>query len=658
MTHQGRLSFLFLVAGSCLAMSGARAVTLPPGAAGLSVSVDKATGGYAVAGRGWIFQGTLGGRLSRVATGQGSDRWGAYREVAFRWGAAPVWSGSIRSYKSRPLTAFAVGAPDGAQGPPPDFPAFTAFPQGLHLLSFEDSVFSPPAFQPMHNATPWILFDDRARTVVLSAASDFLVSQMHGDGKTSLASGLNPELSQIPAGFSHRTVLVVGQGIGATTRAWGDALTDWSGKPRPSKASDPLTRYLGYWTDNGAYYYYNYDRAKGYTGTLLALNKHYQESVIPLHYLQLDSWWYQKSKVSPSGELGETKNPALPEGTWNAYGGTLDYSAAPELFPSGLGAFHKDIGLPFAVHGRWLDPAGPYHEKYRLSGVAPIDPRWWNERMAYLRQNGVLCYEQDWLNEIYANSPQMARTLDVGVAFTDNMARAAKANGLTMQYCMATPRFFLQGTNYANLTTIRTSEDRFEHGKWGKFLYTSLLADSLRMRPWADVFFSTEMGNLTLATLSAGPVGVGDAIGKESRENLLTAVRADGVIVKPDAPLTPDRRQYFGRRAAGTSSPRRRDIHQQRPAYGICLRLYPRRRHARRLVHPRRSWRLGGCLYLQYREQVRPASERGGRLHGHDRTAWLGFLSDRSHRKLGDRAARRRRQDRGHGPRQTPLRSG
>jgi len=50
---------------------------------------------------------------------------------------------------------------------------------------------------------------------------------------------------------------------------------------------------------------------------------------------------------------------------------------------------------------------------------------------------------------------------------------------------------------------------------------------------------SAETQNLLLATLSAGPVGVGDRIGALSAANLLRAVRADGVIVKPDVPIVP-----------------------------------------------------------------------------------------------------------------------
>ena len=47
------------------------------------------------------------------------------------------------------------------------------------------------------------------------------------------------------------------------------------------------------------------------------------------------------------------------------------------------------------------------------------------------------------------------------------------------------------------------------------------------------------ISDLILATLSAGPLGIGDALGSISAANLLRSVRSDGVIVKPDVPITP-----------------------------------------------------------------------------------------------------------------------
>lgn len=519
----------------------ARPVALPASAAGVTVSLDAATGAYTIATRApaWTFKGATGTALSDVKQNSGHDRIGDYQELTFRWTAAVPMSGAIRNYKNRPAVLFAVTNAQATANPQTPFPNFTKFPPNLHPMSYADGVFSPHRFGLEQTSTPWVLFDDAANTVVVSSANHFMISKMVGDGKASIGSDLNAKLATLPAGFTHQTLLVAGPGIGGTLETWGRALTDMYGKVRPANDADPLLKRFGYWTDNGADYYYNYDPARGYAGTLAALRTRYQQENIPLGYLQLDSWWYQKSLAGPDGKLGGPKNPRLPQETWNRYGGTLDYSASPALFPGGLAPFQKSLGLPLVVHARWIDPQSPYHQNYRISGVAATDPRWWDDRAAYLAQSGIFCYEQDWLNEIYAHSPEMASTPDAGDAFTDNMARASKNKKMTMQYCMATPRFFLQGAKYGNLTTIRTSGDRFERGKWNDFVYTSALASALGMWPWADVFMSGETENMLLATLSAGPVGTGDALGKESRANIMRAIRQDGVIIKPDTPLVP-----------------------------------------------------------------------------------------------------------------------
>src|SRR4029077_21127708 len=92
-------------------------------------------------------------------------------------------------------------------------------------------------------------------------------------------------------------------------------------------------------------------------------------------------------------------------------------------------------------------------------------------------------------------------------AFLTNMATAMAQRGLTMQYCMPSPRHFLQSSRYNNLTTIRTSEDRFVRARWSNFLYTARLASALGIRPFTDGFLSSETEHLLLPTLRAGPAG-------------------------------------------------------------------------------------------------------------------------------------------------------
>lgn len=516
---------------------------------GLAAKVDEASGDYEISTRdlGWTFGGSLATPLTSVISRHGRDGIGNFEELAFDFNTAgaPPMRGSIRVYPGNPVALFTETYAAAANKPAEMFPAFTRLPASPHALSFRDRAFSPPVFSLADHNMPWVLFDDAANTWIMSPASHFLASRMSGNGRTLACSGLNSGITSIPAGFGQRTLLAVGKGINRTWEIWGHALTDLQGKTRPANDADIGLKYFGYWTDNFANYYYNYDPDKGYAGTLLALVDHYREQHIPLGYMQLDSWWYYKSLNDPAGIAGHTKAPNLPVGEWNRYGGLLEYKAHKFLFPNGLAAFQKELGLPLITHNRWVDRASPYHEKYKITGVAAVDPKWWDDITAYLKSSGVVTYEQDWLNEIYKNSPQLGDTVDRGDAFLDNMARACQDRGLAMQYCMGLPCDFLQGSKYDNLTSIRVSDDGFSRDRWMPFLFTSRLASALGIWPWVDVFRSTDRNAMLLADLSAGMVGIGDAIGQENRSNIMLAVRPDGVIIKPDTPLVPIDQTYL-----------------------------------------------------------------------------------------------------------------
>jgi hypothetical protein len=512
------------------------------GARGIVATIDQGSGRYKVVSRelNWTFTGELGDSASQIRIEKGRDRLGNYQELRFSWRRQARLDGSIRAYAGRPVVIFSITS----HQPLSDaavirFPRFTEFPKGLHHFSYQNDVFAPRNFALEETGTPWLLFDDRLRAAVLSPASDFMIATMRGDGITEIASALNDGVADLPADFTHKTILAFDTGINAAWDSWGIALTDLQARNRPANDADIGLRYLGYWTDNGTAYWYNYERALGYAGTLEALVRRYRDEGIPLRYLQLDSWWYSKSLTGPGGEALEPKNRGLPAAEWNRYGGLLEYEAHPGVFPDGLAAFQKAIGLPLITHNRWIDPESPYHRRYGISGLAAIDPKFWQEIMAYTSAANVVTYEQDWLSVIYQYSPALRTNYAAGDAFTDGMARAAQEKGMSIQYCMALPRFFLQGSRYGNLTTIRTSGDAFDRSKWDAFLYTSRLASALGIWPWADAFMSTNADNVLIATLSAGMVGNGDAIGAENKENLLRAVRSDGVIVKPDTTLLP-----------------------------------------------------------------------------------------------------------------------
>ncbi len=515
---------------------------------GISVKVDNITGRYIVTSKlmNWNFAGSTGHKLTGIRNRKGIDEIGSYKEISFDWNAGAAYEGKIKWYAQKPVVLFFLTQRGKNIETPQAFPSFTEFPKGLHKFSFENQVFAPFQFKLNQTSTPWLFFNDSLDAYIISPASDFMISKMTGDGDKLISSGLNGGLENIPANFTHATILVFSRGIGNAWDIWGKALRSMYKRKIPANDYDAVLKYYGYWTDNGADYYYNYDTTMGYANTLLAVRKRYKEEGIPLGYMQLDSWWYEKSIYDPNGKPdADHKNPKLPFGMWNRYGGLMSYTADPFLFPKGLSAFHHELGLPLVTHSRWIDPTSPYHKKYKISGYAAVDPKYWDHIIKYIKNAGVVCYEQDWLNYIYDKSPEMAKDPEIGNAFTDGMANACRLNGLDMQYCMAQPRFFLQGLKYGNLTTIRTSNDRFEPKKWKSFLYASRLAYECGIYPWCDVFKSGEKGNMILAVLSAGAVGTGDAIGKEDKNNIMSACRKDGELVKPDVPVLPVDRDYI-----------------------------------------------------------------------------------------------------------------
>jgi uncharacterized protein (TIGR03437 family) len=513
-----RVTVLFLLAISLLQVR-ARSDTnqlISKSSAGITVTVS-ALGSYIIAVQDppWSFAGDVGQPVTSLALANGNDAVGSYQEISFSYTDTAARQAAIRNYIDKPIVLFTARAAAGA--PDLRFPTL-AYSQGLNHLAYVDT-WAHYDFTQLPPDSPWLFFDDSANAFLLSAASHFQVAGSYMTGERQITAGIDPRIGGVPAGFTHRTILVVSKGINRTFDIWGRALTDLRGKTRPPNDADVTLSSLGYWTDRGSQYYYSYDPALGYAGTLLAVRDDFARLGIPLGYMQLDSWFYPKG----------------PNADWNDGGGIYLYEAAPALFPQGLKAFREQLGLPLVTHARWIDASSPYHQQYQFSGNVSVDPRYWADIMGYLADARVAAYEQDWLNE----QAQTADTLDDPDAFLDNMAQAAAANGLTIQYCMAMPHDFLYTTKYNNVTTLRVSSDRYDRSNWNAFLYTSRFASAIGVWPWSDVFMSPETENVLLATLSAGVVGVGDAIGQLNKANLMRVIRGDGLIVKPDSPLVP-----------------------------------------------------------------------------------------------------------------------
>jgi hypothetical protein len=495
--------------------------------AGISLNIGE-RGKFEIADRkrSWAFSGRVGQPLTGLSAGRGRDRAGSFREISFAFTGPKraARRGAIRLYDNRDVLLFRQEFIDPGTTAEV-FPSLSQFPRKLHHLTYT-GIFGGFSFSRFGADGPWVFFDDHGNAFIVSAASHFMNGLLSRGSRGELRCGIVASTQKIPSGFVQTAVLAIASGINQAFENWGEFLTDLGGKKRPANDADVGLRYLGYWTDHGARYYYRTAPGLDYVGTLLKVRDEFRAANQRLGYLQLDSWFYRKGR----------------RGEWRAVRhGTYLYEAAPQLFPDGLGAFQKKLGLPLVTHNRWLDAHSPYRKKFAISGNVTVDPKLWRQWMRYLRASGVRIYEQDWLSG--PALPQ--RTLDAGDRFMDLMATAASGEGMTMQYCMPLPRHFLQSSKYSNLTTIRPSGDRLKERHWRSFLFNGRLATALGVWPWTDVFKSSETANLLLATLSGGMVGIGDAIGKIDWGSLRRAVRDDGVIVKPDESLTPLDQSYI-----------------------------------------------------------------------------------------------------------------
>ncbi len=413
-------------------------------------------------------------------------------------------------------------------------------------LCYEVNAFSPPSDKPIPTSGPIMTFDDDLNATIFSPLDNFMASmQAPVNGEWRL--GFGGSVKNVPAGTVHRVLVVSGRGVNATMAAWGDGLRKWHGRERPARDAEPGLKYLGYYTDNGAYYYYKTAPGKNYHDTLMAVKRDADERGIPYGYFQVDSWWYPKARSN---------------NIMNAFtGGALLWEPMDDMFPAGLAGFSRELGLPLVAHNRWYDRTSPYcdrHECVRGEGhkraALPIEDEFWDEIMDNAVSYGVSVYEQDWLHTQMNMIPWLRSGLNNAESWFDAMVRAADERGLHVQLCMASPEFFLQQVKHPNVTEVRASGDYIagvpKTYYWPKFHKTSMFAHAAGLWPFKDNFQSSS-GQRTIrnekwpyeealiSLLSAGPVGPGDKIGAADVELLMKTCRQDGVLLKPDRPATP-----------------------------------------------------------------------------------------------------------------------
>jgi len=492
-----------------------------------------ADGRYSVTAQNWnwTFAGALGRAVTGVSANTGADSVGAWQELSFNYGTGR--SSAIRLYNGKNVVLFRTTYGAAAQNSDP-FPSFTTYPLGLNTFSYGG--LWAYKFGQLNAHSPWLFFDGDANSFLFSPASNFMtaIGQIAADG--SLQAGIDPRIGALPASFTHSSVLVFENGINAAFDAWGQALMGLSGKQQPANDAVTVLNKLSYWTDAiAAYYYYRQSEPTAYVPMLLQIPAAFAKNSAPLGSLELDSWHYPKGS---------------PPSWTNVAAGLSSFEADWTLFPSGLAPFQKELGLPLIAHTRWIDPSSPYAATYQMSGNVAIDPAYWQTYARYMASNGIEVLEQDWLSSP-ANTNFNLTDPD---AFLDNMASALAAQGRSIIYCMPVAAHLMQASKYSNVVAARVSPDGFNRTQWDQFLFNSRIAAATGVWPFTDACQSQNVKDVLFATLSAGPLGMGENMANINAANLSQAVRPDGVIVKPDVPIAATDSTFLAN-AQGTVEP-------------------------------------------------------------------------------------------------------
>eukprot|EP00054_Salpingoeca_dolichothecata_P014978 m.85361 g.85361 ORF g.85361 m.85361 type:complete len:885 (+) comp21264_c0_seq1:72-2726(+) len=404
---------------------------------------------------------------------------------------------------------------------------------------------------PPYTYECWLKYSDAGRYEVSPHVSGSV-------GNSALVAGVQGQVLTLPSGFTQKFVMKATRkgysqpsGINEAMHQWG-AL--FKAAYRTSKMkNDLVTSKLGYWTDNGGVFYGGNTLNES---TAIQIFKALNQSQVPVKYLQLDPYWYYHHYPNDPDDhcgIGAT--------VWNPL---------PSLFPNGLKHLSDAIGVPLLLYSNAFCPNSHRH----YPNITFINSTLYKQHSSYVHDalpspedsfafydlimgnytsRGMQAFEVDFMDFNFLLYPTFMKNATASFFWAEGMARAAEAHGISIQYCMTLPAYIMQSAQFKAVTNARASEDNFptNENRW-RIPFTSVFYAALDIKPFMDVIWTTgdqpnpygqNRDNVEfqaiLATLSQGPLGIGDNIGYTNASLIARAARADGTLLHPSYPATP-----------------------------------------------------------------------------------------------------------------------
>jgi hypothetical protein len=479
----------------------------------------------------------------------------------------PVVVFTLTALEAKPNLATEAGfdEPSVAFDIAPEERAPNGAPNGVHAFGHQYMQFSLPVFSDAAMqrwrllgfrpaaVVPLGLVAPDGRTLVLVPLSNaheqvIAVPDRRYPDRRSLRAGWHGDIDAVPTGFVTELALIAGDGTRDCYATWGRLLRAASGVAPSPRDADTLATRLSYWTDNGSAYWYRTEGNLDAASTVVAAVDDLEARGLPVGAVQLDSWWYPHEVARPFN-TAEWEVPPT---------GMLRWEPRADVLPDGVAALRERLARrPLVTHCRHLSAQSSYGGELPLwvdgDHAHPQTPELYERLLDQAVAWGVEVFEHDWLIECFLGVRQL-RQPGRAATWQRGLDAALCARGLHAQWCMASPADMALATSLQSISSFRTAGDTAYMVEppmlWAWFLHNNVLARSLGLWPYKDVFRSEpgiagrEMDAL-LAALSAGPVGLGDRIGGADVDLVRRTCRADGVLVRPDAPIAAtDRAAY------------------------------------------------------------------------------------------------------------------
>ena len=525
--------------------------------------------------------------LTDVKTGESADFLGAYQSIELAW-QVPVsgtaFATSFKLYSDTPCLVFFQKFPRGfkhyASGnwtvPSVVFPQFlSGFGERNDLYSWNSGGMFTHRFGYGNAASLGgtvdllLLADETYKTLILSPYVNYLVATQQSapvaavdetnPSKGAINCGIEGLVEEIPAGYEHAHILVVGQGIGKTLRAWGETLLKRAGKKIPSKYTGDTLKYPVYWDDYGSYYREHGFKEEGY--------KAYEDIILGIaedakkHGLRIGAY-----QVQDEDQLHDHEGLFEPR---------------EELFPHGLAWLHEKLGVPLEAYYCWLAPRGPYPKQFphfttpsdQTPGAGMGDVYYtldyWRRTADKMASWGDTLLQHDFLS-VYEGDPVMMAGIDRMDTYFKNMAKALQEKNFTMQYCMQLPRNIMESTENPIVVSVQGSWDHHiptaerddDPYVWKHLIFTSAFYGAVGIWPSRDNIQTRADANafedVLLANLLGGEIQLGHRIGECNFDLVRKTYReGDELILKASHPIVPLDRCYLEGGAVGFTTSER-----------------------------------------------------------------------------------------------------